>query len=177
MTSRWSRRTRTVSALVKLQRDQTYAIRIVNRSPIEVAVRLSVDGFNIFAFSEMRQEDGPYKGAPLYDMLLVPPKETVTVRGWHRNNSTSYKFKITDYADTAAAKMNKTTDVGTITATFCAAWEKTPPPDEPDGSRAPGDDGTGFGEPTDMKYTPVKRTIGAVRASVAVRYKVPAPPP
>jgi hypothetical protein len=162
--------------MVKLEREQTYAIRLVNRSPIEVAVRLSVDGLNVFTFSELRQKDGPYQGAPLYDMVLIPPKESITIRGWHKNNTTSRKFKITEYADTAAAKMNKTTDIGTITATFCAAWEKTPPADEPDGARAPGDDGTGVGEDTSMKYTAVQRTIGAVRASVAVRYKVPPPP-
>ena len=40
---------------------------------------------------------------------------------------------------------------------------------------AAGEDGTGRGEPTDAKYAAVRRTIGAVRASVAVRYKVPAP--
>jgi hypothetical protein len=161
--------------LVTLKREQTYAVRLVNRSAIEVAVRLSVDGLNIFTFSELRQKEGPYQGAPLYDMVLIPPKGEVIIPGWHRNNSTSYKFKITEYAATAAAKMGKATDIGTITATFCAAWEKTPPADEPDGSRAPGDDGTGFGESTSVKYTPVQRTIGAVRASVAVRYKVPPP--
>jgi hypothetical protein len=161
---------------VELRREQTYAIRLVNRSPIEVAVRLSVDGLNLFTFSELRHKEGPYKGAPLYDMVLIPPRGSVTIKGWHRNNTTSHQFKITDYAHTAARKMGKATDIGTITATFCAAWEKTPPADEPDGARAPGDDGTGFGEPTDQKYTAVQRTIGAVRASVAVRYKVPPPP-
>ena len=50
---------------------------------------------------------------------------------------------------------------------------KTPPVDEPEGSRGVGEDGTGFGEDTTMRYTAVQRTIGAVRASVAVRYKVP----
>jgi hypothetical protein len=119
---------------VSLQRDQTYAIRLINRSRIEVAVRLSVDGLNVFSFSQLRQEDGPYKGAPLYDMVLVPPKDSLTIPGWHRTNATSRKFKITEYAETAAAMMNKSTDIGTITATFCAAWEKTPPEDEPPGA-------------------------------------------
>jgi hypothetical protein len=161
--------------LVNLRRDQTYAVRLVNRSPIEVAVRLSIDGLNIFTFSELRQTEGPYKGAPLYDMVLIPPQESITIKGWHRDNTTSNKFTITEYAATAAAKMGKTTDLGTITATFCAAWEKAPPADEPDGSRAPGDAGTGVGAPTEQKYTAVQRTVGAVRGSVAVRYKVPPP--
>jgi hypothetical protein len=69
--------------------------------------------------------------------------------------------------------MNRTTDIGTIAATFCAAWEKTPPSDEPPGSRDPEKGGTGIGESTQQNYEPVPRTIGAVRASVAVRYKVP----
>jgi hypothetical protein len=159
--------------LVTLEQDQTYAIRVLNRSALEIAVHVSVDGFNIFTFSELRQEDGAYKGAPLYDMVLIPAKGSLTIPGWHRTNTTSDKFKITEYAKTAAARMNKNTDIGTITATFCAAWEKIPPDDEPSGARAPGDDGTGFGEPKTVNYEPVKRTIGAVRASVAVRYKVP----
>ena len=92
---------------------------------------MSVDGFNVFAFSELRQKDGPYQGAPLYDMVLIPPKESIVIPGWHRTNTTSVKFKITEYAETAAAKMSKATDIGTITATFCTAWEKTPPDDEP----------------------------------------------
>ena len=72
--------------------------------------------------------------------------------------------------------MSKATDIGTITATFCAAWEKTPPDDEPAGARGPGDDGTGFGEPTTANYSPVQRTIGAVRASVAcAASRVPRP--
>ena len=161
--------------VVTLHRDQKYAIRLINRSPLDMATRVSVDGFNVFAFSELRQEGGPYKGAPLYDMVLVPAKGSLVIPGWHRTNTTSDKFKITEYAKTPAAKMNKNTDIGTITATFCAAWEKTPPDDEPPGARAPGDDGTGFGEPTTVNYEPVKRTIGAVRASIAVRYKVPPP--
>jgi hypothetical protein len=161
-------------AFVPLQRNQSYAIRLVNRSDLEVAVRLSVDGFNVFAFSEMRHKDGEFKGAPLYDMILIGPKDSVTVQGWHKNNEISARFKITEYAETAAARMNKATDLGTITATFCAAWEKTRPADEPDGTRSVEKDGTGFGADTTMKYTAVQRQIGAVRASVAVRYRVPA---
>jgi hypothetical protein len=162
--------------LVSLTRDQTYAVRLVNRAPYEVAVRLSIDGINMFQFSEIRQKDGPYAGAPAYDMVLVPPTGTLVIPGWHRTNKTSAKFKITEYAETAAAKMNKSTDIGTIVATFCAAWEKTPPPGEPDGARGPGDDGTGFGEDTRMNYAAVRRTVGAVRGSVAVRYRVPPSP-
>ena len=163
--------------LVSLEREQTYAVRLVNRAPYEAAVRLSIDGINMFQFSELRQKDGPYAGAPAYDMVLVPPMGTLVIPGWHRNNKTSSRFRITEYAETAAAKVNKNTDIGTIVATFCAAWEKTPPEGEPDGARGPGDDGTGFGEDTSRPYATVRRTIGAVRGSVAVRYKVPPPTP
>ncbi len=107
-------------------------------------------------------------------MVLVP-KDNVIIKGWHRTNTTSAKFKITEYSETAAEKMGKATALGTITATFCAAWTKTPPDDEPGGStRAVGEDGTGFGEDTTSRFEPVQRTTGAVSASVAVRYRVPA---
>jgi hypothetical protein len=160
-------------AVVKLKRDQTYAVRLINRSDLEMAVRLSIDGLNLFTFSELRQKEGKFKGCPQYDMVLVPPRGSIEIGGWHRNNTTSAKFKITDYGETAAAKMGKATDIGTITATFCAAWTKTPPADEPGGARAVGEDGTGFGEDFTAKYQVVERTIGAVRAAVAVRYHVP----
>jgi hypothetical protein len=164
-----------IPAQVELARDQSYAVRLVNRSKHEVAVRLSIDGLSIFTFSELRHKDGPFKDAPLYDMVLIRAMDSVTIEGWHRNNTTWNKFKITQYADAPAAKLGKTSEMGTIAATFSAAWEKTPPEDEPDGSRDPDKDGTGFGEPVKVKATPVQRTIGIVRGSVAVHYKIPGP--
>jgi hypothetical protein len=47
--------------LVNHNRDQTYAIRLINRFPLEMAVKMRVDGFNVFAFSELQQQQAPHK--------------------------------------------------------------------------------------------------------------------
>jgi hypothetical protein len=137
---------------------------------------------NVFQFSELRQpatlpdaKPNPRKGEPLYDLILVPPQSDVVVPGWHRTNTKMLGFKVTEYAQTAVSQFGKDdAPVGTITATFAAAWEgKEPPADEPPLARGPGDDGTGFGRPKDAETKPVQRHVGAVRASVSVRYTLP----
>jgi hypothetical protein len=168
-------------AVAAVERNQEYSVRLINRSSLEMAVRLSIDGLNVFQFSELRQPanrpDGkpnPRKGEPLYDLILVPAKGEVVVPGWHRTNEKVLGFKVLEYAQTAASQFGKDdAPVGTITATFAAAWEKDPPADEPPLARGVGDDGTGFGRPKEQKTEPVVRNIGAVRASVSVRYTVP----
>jgi hypothetical protein len=168
-------------AYAPIQREQSYAVRLINRSDLEVAVRLTIDGLSIFTFSELRQpatdargKPNPRKGEPLYELVLVPPKSAVVIPGWHRTNQRADRFKVTEYARTGAALLGKDdAPVGTITATFAAAWEKDPPADEPPTSRGPGDDGTGFGQPVPTEVKPVVRTVGVVRASVSVRYTLP----
>jgi hypothetical protein len=164
-------------AYIKLDRGDTYAVRLINDSPYEAAVRLSIDGLSMFTFSEIRQPDylagnapNPKKGQPLYNVVLVPKKGKVDIVGWHRNNKVSDQFLITEYAKSAAASIYHKTGIGTITATFAAAWPTTdaPPKDEPPKSRDP--NATGFGDRVQAPFVEVQRTVGAIRASVSVRY-------
>jgi len=169
------------NAFAPIAREQEYAIRLLNRSDLEMGVRLSIDGLNIFHFSELRQpavlpsgKPNPRKGEPQYDLILVPAKGEVIVHGWFRTNQKVLAFKVMEYGQTAASQFGKDdAPVGTITATFAAVWEKEPPMDEPPVARGVGDDGTGFGKPKEIDAKPVQRTVGAVRASVSVRYTVP----
>jgi hypothetical protein len=177
-------RDRDGSAFAPIAREQEYSIRLINRSNQEMGVRLSIDGLNVFHFSELRQpatlpggKPNPRKGEPQYDLILVPAKGEVIVPGWHRTNSKALAFKVLEYGQTAASQFGKDdAPVGTITATFAAVWEKDPPADEPPLARGVGDDGTGFGRPKEIDAKPVQRSIGAVRASVSVRYTVPNKP-
>lgn len=164
-------------AYAPIPREQEYTVRLINRSEMEMGVRLSIDGLSAFTFCEQRQPamiDGkpnPRKGQPLYDVILIPAKGEVTVPGWIVNPTKAIGFKVTEYPRTAAAQLGRDdVPAGTITATFSAAWTKKAPEDEPPVSRAPGDDGTGFGSPKEINAKPVERNIGAVRASVSVRY-------
>jgi hypothetical protein len=152
-------------AFLKIRRDEIYAIRLINDSPFEAAVTLTIDGLSTLAFSANTN----------YTHWFVKGKQTLTVLGWHRTNKLSDSFQVTDYAKSPAAeKLSSPATVGTITATFAAAWPQgTPPPqDEPpkikSGERAI--DATGKGPAVETNFREVVRDIGRLRASVSLRY-------
>lgn len=148
-------------AVVSVDMDEIYAVRLINRSSYDAAIELSVDGLNMFTFSENQR----------YRYMIVASKREAIIRGWHRTNQRADAFKVTEYSQSAAAETlsSKGASVGTITAIFRAAWEPgdSPPPDEP--ARGP-DAATGFGPPRKTDLKEVTRIIGAERASVSVRY-------
>jgi hypothetical protein len=157
----------------RIKRGETYAVRLINDTEQEMAVQLSIDGLSVFQFSELRHKEGPKMGQPLYSSVIVGPHKNVLIRGWHRTNERSDELLVTEYAKTAAASVLQPANIGTITATFRAAWprDQAPPADEP--SRPKGStsgDGTGFGKSFDQKFKELQRTIGVIRSSVSVRY-------
>ncbi len=155
-------------AFVPIKRHEIYAIRLINDSSHEVAVHLTIDGLNMFSFSALRDKK---TDQPRYTHVLVPPRSSGTILGWHRTNEKSDSFLVTEYAKSAAAELvvHSSSKIGTITACFAAAWPKggQPPADEPPTRSA---DATGRGPEVRAKYTEVERVFGVVRASVSVRY-------
>jgi hypothetical protein len=165
---------------VSLERGEAYAIRLINNSKFDAAVKLSIDGLSVFAFSELRVSQGRDQGEPLYSVWIIPPGESRVIPGWHMNNSRVDAFLVTEYAKSAAAMKSRTTDLGVISAVFSAAWgvdaEGNPinmPPDEPPRTKGAGN-ATGFGPPISVQLQEVRRMIGAPRATVTVRYARPA---
>jgi len=62
-------------AFVDIPRDEVYAIRIHNDSKNDVAVTTTIDGLNVFAFSDIKND----KGQPKYSYFMISPgkqKET-----------------------------------------------------------------------------------------------------
>jgi hypothetical protein len=151
------------AAYAPLKREDIYALRLVNGSDHEAAVTVSVDGIDLFAFSNV----------PIASLIL-PPRSSGLVRGWPVSLEQANEFKVTAYAESAAFRLQSSVPVGVINVAFAAAWPKgsTPPPDEPQqprrGSRA--SDATGHGAPVGDRYEPVERTVGVLRASVSIRY-------
>jgi hypothetical protein len=146
-------------AYVPLEKGEEYAVRLVNHSPYDAAVALTIDGLSVFAFSD--REDA-------YTHILVPAGKTGLVKGWYRTDKTSDAFTITGYADSAAARaLGDGSAVGAITAVFAAAWTDKPPDDEQE--RGP-EVATGRGRPVDAAVEAVTRTVGRTRAAVSVRY-------
>ncbi len=156
-------------AFVPIRRGEYYRIRLINKSGYDAAVRLSIDGLSLFAFSTVKTA----KGKP-YTQLILDAGKSYTVRGWHVTNQESDSFRVTAYAKSAAAELKSTAKTGTITATFAAAWPKggKPPADEPDKAqpRSVSGDATGRGPRVAAKYREVQRNFGVIRATVSVRY-------
>ena len=152
-------------AFVSLKRDQQYAVRLINDSKHDAGVTLTIDGLNAFTFSENQG----------YTQFVIPAGTTGLIEGWHRTNDVSDAFQVTEYAKSAAAELNQAGgSLGTITASFSAAWEtdQAVPADEPPSpnqfSRAA--DATGRGPKVDAGFNEVARQFGVIRGAVSVRY-------
>lgn len=152
---------------VKINKGDIYSVKIYNHSKYDAAVRLSVDGLNIFTFSNLRNHDG----TPRYSFYIVPAQKVVELKGWHRDNQVVNSFQVTRYADSAAASINHHHDLGTITAVFSAAWPKggQKPHDEDFTSKGE-PNATGFGPPVTQVVKEVQREVGRMRASISLRY-------
>src|SRR5262249_52824567 len=138
-----------------------------------MAVELKIDGLSMFQFSELRHPDGPRKGEPLYNSLILAPRSHFDVKGWHRTNERSTEFKVAAYDETGAALLQQAANLGTVTANFRASWPKDQPPpaDEPSKPKSTtSGDGTGFGKSFEQKFKEVERSVGVIRSSVSVRY-------
>jgi hypothetical protein len=157
-------------AFIDIEREEAYAIRVINDSEHEAAATITIDGLSIFLFSEVRDD----QGNPRYSVLVVPARGKLEIRGWHRTNEESDEFLVTEYAKSAAGQLKSTANLGTITVSFAAAWPKDQPPpaDEP---RDPNEfsrsaNATARGTAFKQKYQEVERQFGIVRGSVSVRY-------
>ncbi len=152
---------------LELRRGEAYAIRLYNNSDYEAAAKVSIDGLNVMTFSTLRDP----LDRPKYSVYIIPPHRSITLYGWHKTNEQVSAFLVTSYADSAAGSLQHTQNLGTITATFAAAWSKegSPPPDENATAKGEGN-ATGFGAPLRQEAREVHRVIGRLRAVVSLRY-------
>ncbi len=151
---------------VELDRGEVFAVRLINDSDNDAAVVLTLDGLSCFAFTN----------GPKYEHFIVRKNASLIIKGWHRTNTTSDEFLITRYADSAAAEELVSPDlVGTITATFAAAWDPKgdPPPDERSKFRSAFDNAVGRGKKVTTPFREVNLTLGRTRDIISVRYNKP----
>jgi hypothetical protein len=160
-------------AFVPIKRGEIYAVRVFNPGPHDAAVSLTIDGLDVFTFSEIKNA----KGRPRYTHYVVRPGQHLTIPGWHCNNEHSAAFQVVDFKNSALAKASAGADakllrgspaVGTITVCFHFAWTGDKPPA---GAREGGGAATGFGPPKSFKLKEEKRTIGVLREVVTIRYR------
>jgi hypothetical protein len=161
-------------AFVPLKRGEVFAVKLINRSKYAAAATLTLDGLNMYSFSDVKD----HRGKPKYSLVIIPPGGKPEIKGWHRTNEVSDEFNITEFAKGAAVELKSTAKTGTIQVSFAAAWPKAgpKPPDEPanpnEHSRGAGADAIGRGQRVGAKFAEVEvpHDVGVVRETVSVRY-------
>ena len=153
-------------AYVAINRDEVYALRVHNKMKHEAAVTTTIDGVDVFTFSEIRDEHG----LPRYKQNIIAPGTGMIV-GWHKTNQRSDSFLVTEYGKGAASKVGIPAQgkVGVITVRFALAWQGKNIPEEEMGARDGGNE-TGFGPPVRVNQQEVQRHTGVVRDVISVRY-------
>jgi hypothetical protein len=158
-------------AFVDIRRDEIYAVKVTNHSDREAAVTLTIDGLDVFSFSD--DIDAETK-RPKFSFYIVPPKSAILINGWHKTSDPKrsdnvLSFLVTEYGKGAASAAKSTGEVGVMTLTFAFAGEH--PEDLPaEETKSAAGNETGFGPPRSEKFETVKRNIGVVRDVVTVRY-------
>jgi hypothetical protein len=153
---------------VSLRRQDIYVIRLNNDSDHDAAVKLCIDGIDIFGFNEDPEPDGKRRDYH----VIVGKHSYALVKGWYRKNGVSDSFQVCEYSKSAAAKLLRSdpTQLGTITASFHACWPKgAARADKKSLSRA--GDATGFGPPVREDYQTAEIVIGPPRDVLTVRYQ------
>jgi hypothetical protein len=156
-------------AAVDIKPNQEFAILIENPTEEFLGVNVALDGINMFAFSEN-------PGYRQLGKIAIEPgspgkPHTAILKGWHRIGDNSTAFRVTNYGDSAAAKLGVNKGVGTITITFYR------------GILVPGAKGEtpshaiGFGSQQKMVYKDVPVRFTDILGAVSVRYLRPTPPP
>ncbi len=160
---------------VNLEKGESFQIRFTNRAPYDVAVTFQLDGVNSYSFSDVRETQGPKKGEPRYSKWIVGRNQTFVLKGWHRTNEYVDKFLVTDFADSAAAKLGSSNGLGTISATVRATWrnEKERPSDEEEIRAVAVGIGRGGRDDQRVQEDTARRDYGKTRAVLTVRYTKP----
>lgn len=154
---------------IHVQKGQYYRLKIHNNADYEVAVRVSIDGIDQYAFSDadFRKPDG----SPRFNYRIISAHSTDIIPGWYRNGQSFDYFVVTDYAKSAAAELKRGEhDVGQIALEFRACWETEAqrPADEGKGGRSPLATGREHGgRETTIAVT---RTFGVLREVIGLRY-------
>lgn len=160
---------------VQLEKGDSFQIRFTNKASYDLAVIFLLDGVNSYSFSDVRETRGPQRGEAKYSKWIVPRNQSFTLKGWHRTNDYVDKFLVTDFADSAAAKLGSTSGLGTITASVRATWRTSekPPADETTVAKMVVGIGRGGRDSQQVKEDTDPREYGQTRAVITVRYAKP----
>jgi hypothetical protein len=162
-----------------LEKDNIYAIRLINNTDRLAAATVTVDGLNMFVFSEIA-------GYRALGKVVIPPRSElpngVLLKGWHHTNAHSYAFQVCDVGESAVVELqgdgpDVQDQIGVITVLFAPAADlskdETLPADEPKSASL----ATKKGPLVGQAYVEKDVHIGLDREVISVRYSHPLPPP
>lgn len=95
---------------LEAKKGKQYQIRVTNPLGVRVAVALSVDGLNSI--------DARHTKAKEARKWVLGPYETVVISGWQMNARQARSFYFTTEERSYGARLNKTNDLGIISAVF-----------------------------------------------------------
>jgi hypothetical protein len=160
-------------ALTDIQRGEVYEIRVYNHSTDEAAIRVFIDGLDLFHFSDDRNPDDSTR--PKYTYLIVPPARDgnpgiETIAGWHKSikgDDNFLAFLVTEYGKGASSKAGipASGPVGVIQAQFSRCYRVEPGVRK----RSPSNE-TGLGPPRKVDQEEVAREVEPPIDVVSVRY-------
>ncbi len=117
-----------------LEFGETYELVLVNNTDMEVAANVKVDGVNVFHFTDTSVPGATRADGTKFKYWIVGPHREIVVRGWYQTSRRQLRFHITPVEEGAAAQAGlPLDDVGLVSVTFHASWEKDEqrPSDEP----------------------------------------------
>jgi len=159
-------------AVAKLPVEKAFTVRLKNHSKLDAAADLRLDGVSAFEFTTIRKEN-----RPAFTHYVIPPGETVDVKGWHKDHKTAFDFRVKTFAESAAGELKLDQEVTrrTIAVYFSLAWLKGQPQPKEEPAHPRGDPSYGIGRGTEFNdpTKEVEKTIGSLQASVVIRYDVP----
>jgi hypothetical protein len=157
-------------AVVEIKRGESYTIRLHNQARFDAAAIITIDGLNVFTFSDVRGATG----APLYSFYPVAAGSTLDVPGWFRTLGRSDTFLVTAYGHGASAvqcgPQPGKTGVLTVAFSACAPTADGLPSDERMDARGGEQNETGLGPPQKTQFVQVNRVLGVLRDVVSIRY-------
>jgi hypothetical protein len=144
---------------VELAAEDSFAVRLVNESEHEAAVRLTVDGVEALEFSGSNSLH-----------WIVPPGRSLVVDGWRLPGGRTEAFQARGgfpQSPAAPCRLTPSPATGQISASFSACWkdDAARPRDEP-----PTRDRL-IGVGSDVETSDSQRQLGRLRSVISVRFE------
>lgn len=160
---------------VTLKAGQSYAIRLLNNTQHLAAATLTIDGLNMFNFSD----NADYQR--LGKVLVPPGEQGVIIQGWHKSNAETYSFLVARAGQPAAPGAPKAlardSERGIITAGFGFAIDvnRANDPKDPLGQFPEGEPNTlalvtEKGPIVEQEYSEVLAKFGIDREVISIHY-------